>query len=114
MARFFAVLLVVLAAAVSVLNGLPSSPLFDTSLYNLGPVSPDALEYFHQGEVLFHLNTVFIAVLTFLLAGIPAAIYERMRGERARIWLSHAIWLMCAALLAIPGILGSIGYFEVL
>ena len=98
------------AAAASLLNGLPVSPLFDSLLFMLRPFLPSGLV---GPTVLFYLTSIFIAVITFLLAGIPAAIYERVGGHTRTTPLSAGIWLAASLLLALPAILEATGFFDI-
>jgi hypothetical protein len=43
--------------------------------------------------------------MTLLIAGIPAALYERFRGLQESNTTSLAIWLACTLLLALPSLL---------
>jgi len=94
--------LVLLAAIVglAVFNGQGFSPVFDPVLYLLTP--------FLRGSPLgtqmgfFYATSAFIMLMTFALAGIPAALYERLRGHDASTVVSMAIWLAVAALFTFP------------
>jgi hypothetical protein len=44
------------------------------------------------------------ATFTIMLAGIPAALYERLAGSRDSTPASLWIWLACTALLALPAV----------
>ncbi len=94
----------------SMLNGLTTSPLFDSVMFYFVPMLPGVLR---RGDFSFYLNGVFIAVMSLALAGVPARIYERLRGGDGSPVVSHAVWFATAMLLAIPGGLGAIGYFEI-
>lgn len=102
-----AYLLLLATAGVSILNAMPFSPLYDSVAYFLylftrgsAAVRPDMLAY---------LTSLFMAVLTLLLAGIPAAAYERVRGMRESTPVSLAIWLIAAALLTLPAAMRLMG-----
>jgi hypothetical protein len=100
-------LLLAAVAGVSILNGTIYSPLFD-------PVA-HLLFLFTRGssllgpQLLFYLTTASIAVMTLLIAGVPAAIYERIRGSRQSTAVSLAIWLVAAVLLALPTLMRVLG-----
>ncbi len=51
-----------------------------------------------------NVTSMFIAAMTLLIAGIPAAIYERIRGLKSSTPLSLGIWLAAAVLLSLPTI----------
>ena len=94
----------------STFNGAPSSPLFDPVLYLLRP----ALAPLPVGsEALFYLTPVFISATTLVLAGIPAAIWERTRGLSHSTAGSMMVWLLATLILALPGILGAWGYYDI-
>lgn len=102
--------LLVVAAGASLLNGMHFSPLFDPVLFLLRPFVASILA---SPLVLFYFTSIFISVMTLLLAGIPAAIYERVRGHSESSPVSIGIWLVATLLLALPGILGATGYFNI-
>ena len=85
------------AAALAILNGWPFASLFDSAAYIVFlftrclRLDPSVIEI---------LATALIAGMTLLLAGIPAALYERVRGLRQSTPVSLGIWLAAAALLA--------------
>jgi hypothetical protein len=54
------------------------------------------------------LTSLLIAAMTLLIAGIPAAVYERLRGLEASTPVSLGIWLACAVLLTLPTILKAV------
>jgi hypothetical protein len=94
--------LLVAAAAVAFFNGTTWSPFFDSVAYILylatrgyPLVTPVLLSY---------VTPVAIAVLTLLIAGIPAALYERIRRLHASTAVSLAIWLAATILLTLPTI----------
>lgn len=95
--------------AVSSANGQLASPLFDMTSFYVGWMVPSLL----RGEqMLLALNGALLTLLTMSVAGIPAAIYERLAGARGRAAVSLAIWLAAALVCAAPGMLGLAGYFE--
>lgn len=102
--------LLVSAAAVSLLNGMHFSPIFDPVFFLLRPF---VAQIFSSGLVLFYLTSIFISVMTLVIGGVPAAIYERIRGQSESSPVSIGIWLVATIVLALPGILGAIGYFDI-
>jgi hypothetical protein len=107
-ARLVRALLVALAAGVSILNGLPSSPVFDSVFFLMRPFIPRFL-LFHPLFV-FYFTTVFISVTTLLVAGVPAALYERVLGRQESSVASLAIWCASALLLSQFGLMAFIGW----
>lgn len=98
------------AAGASLLNGMHFSPLFDPILFLLRPFISPLLA---SPLVMFYLTSIFISVMTLAIAGVPAALYERLRGQQDSTPMSLGIWLVATLLLAIPGILGATGYYTV-
>jgi hypothetical protein len=94
----------VLAATVglAVINGLPLTPRFDSISHILYLFTRGSALI--GGEALFYLTSLSIAVMTLLLAGIPAAIYERVRGLPQSTPVSLGIWLVATALMAWPAL----------
>lgn len=98
--------LLLATAGLSLLNGMHFSPLFDPVLFLLRPFVAGILS---SPLVLFYLTSIFIALMTLLLAGIPAAIYERIRGHETSTPISLGVWFAATFLLALPGLMGAIG-----
>jgi hypothetical protein len=95
-------LLLAATAGIAILNGLPVTPLFDSVSYVLylfarGSFIPDP-------HMLADLATLLIAAMTLLVAGIPAALYERVRGLERSTPVSLGIWLIATALLSMPAL----------
>lgn len=87
------------AAGLALLNGQAWSPLFDPVLFLLQPFMAPLVSH---PLVLFYLTTLFISLATLLLAGVPAAIYERARGQGASTPISVGIWLGATIVLSLP------------
>ena len=77
--------------AVAVVNGLDFSPVFDSVSYWLYTFARESPLF--DGDLFYYLTSVAITLMTLLLAGIPAAIYERIRGLQQSTPGSLAIWL---------------------
>ena len=94
--------LVAATVGLAVVSGLPVTPLFDSISYILYLFTRGSS--FIGGDVLFHATSAAIAVMTLLIGGIPAAIYERIRGLQESPPVSLGIWLAATALLALPAL----------
>lgn len=100
--QFTLVRLVLLAGvvALAVFNGQGFSPAFDPLLYLLTP--------FLRGTPLgtqmgfFYTTSAALSLLTFMLSGLPAALYERVLGRQTSTVVSLIIWLAVAALMTYP------------
>lgn len=86
---------------ISVLNGL-FSPFLAIAVPIAAVLMPEVFPR-SVGWVLF-FSSLLVASGTLLVAGIPAALYERLvdrsRGGQVALW----IWLAGAALLALPAL----------
>lgn len=93
-------LLLALIACAAMPNGLYFSPLFDPVLYYV-PRAASAL-FLRGQEVTFYLTGIVLWLFTLGIAGIPAKLYERIRGLQESSVASLLIWLVAALLLSIP------------
>ena len=64
--------------AVAIVNGLDFSPVFDSVFFYSTTFARESPLF--DGDLFYYLTSVAITLMTLLLAGIPAAIYERIRG----------------------------------
>lgn len=97
--------LMVATAGLALLNGMHFSPLFDPVLFFVQRLAPS----FMGPLLLFYFNSLFISLTTLLVAGIPAAIYERVRGHRESTPMSLGIWLAATLLLTSPSLMSAAG-----
>lgn len=95
--------ILVMVAAMSLLNGLHFSPFLVIFAAGLAPIL--AAFYVTSPVLLFYFASLCAAVSTAILAGIPAALYERFSGARRTNVTSLSIWLVCTIILSIPSIL---------
>lgn len=95
--------LLVATAAASLVNGQGFSPVFDPVFFLLRPFVVGT--FLATPLVFFYLTSLFISLMTLIIAGIPAAIYERMRGHGESTPVSIGIWFVGTVLLVIPAIL---------
>jgi hypothetical protein len=92
------------------LGGSVLLALFNGSLYSPIYDSVDQILYLfsrssmHAGPLPLqpYRTSIFIAVMTLLLGGIPAAIYERIRGLDQSTALSTGLWFLATLLLTLP------------
>jgi hypothetical protein len=88
-------------AVASLLNGMPFSPLLFPVVVLLQPFV--AGTFIASPMVLTYLASFLAAAMTLVLAGIPAAIYERLNGLKDSTPASLGIWLVAALILvALP------------
>jgi hypothetical protein len=55
-------------------------------------------------EAVVAISSILLATLTLMIAGIPAAISERVRGKKETDDVSALIWFCCALLLTLPAV----------
>ena len=103
-------LLLAATVGVSLVNGLDVSPVFDAVSFYLFSFARDS-PLFHA-DAFYYLTSMSISVMTLLLAGIPAAIYERVRRLQQSTPVSLAVWLLTTLLLSLPVILLALGSVE--
>lgn len=95
-------LLLLLIAIAAMPNGLYFSPLFDSVLFMIPRASS---AFFIRGqESTFYLTGLVLWLSTLSLAGIPAAVWDRVRGLPHGSSVSLLLWLAAAVLLSIPSL----------
>lgn len=99
--------LLVAIAGTSLLNGMHFSPYFDPIAILLRP--------FIAGTVLgtplvaLYLSSIFVSLLSLLVAGVPAALYERAKGLADSTPASLGIWLAALVLITLPTFSAMVG-----
>jgi hypothetical protein len=91
-------------AVVCLLNGMYFSPWINLFAAALAPLL--ASFFITSPVLLLYFASLTLSVVTAILAGIPAALYERSRGLTHSNGASLGIWLASALLLSIPAIMG--------
>lgn len=94
-------------AALSLVNGMHFSPVFDLVAILLRPFV--AGTFLASPLVFLYLASIFVSACTLIIAGVPAAIYERVRGLEASTSTSLAIWLGATAVLTAPALISAAG-----
>jgi hypothetical protein len=94
--------LIVGIVGAGLLNGMHQSPFFDPMFIMMRPFAPT---FFLSPVLLFYFTSLFLATLTIMLAGIPAALYERHMGGGRSSSRSLTIWLIGMIVLSIPSIM---------
>ncbi len=87
-------------AGLSLLNGMHFSPFFDPFYILMKPFAPAF--FISSPLLLFYFTSLMLSVTTLLVAGIPAAIFERLTGRRKSDFNSLGIWFIATLLLTIP------------
>jgi hypothetical protein len=89
--------------AIAAFNGTLFSPVFDSVFYYVDSFARGTM--FYSPELYLNVTSAFMALMTLLIAGIPAALYERTRGLKMSSLTSLGIWFVAAVLLSLPTIL---------
>ena len=91
-----------------VIESATYSPVFDSVSYYVSTFAQGSyFDTFVRGVLLASpqlyqsVTSVFIAAMTLLIAGIPAAIYERIRGLKSSTPVSLGLWLFTLGLSSI-------------
>ena len=87
-------------AVISMLNGMHFSPFINLFAAALAPLL--AAFFITSPVLLFYFASLTLAVSTAILAGIPAALYERAKGQSESSGASLGVWLVSAIILTIP------------
>jgi len=96
--------MMVATAGVSLVNGMHFSPWFDPVAILMKPFI--AGTFFSTPLVFLYIVSIFISAMTLIIAGVPAALYERAKGltetspTSLYIWFGTTLLLSMSALLA--------------
>jgi hypothetical protein len=99
--------LLLAACAVAFFNGSLWSPIFDSVSYVLY-LSTRSFPMMSAARA-YYATPFAIMIMTLLIAGIPAALYERLRGTSTSTIGSLTVWLLATVLLTLPTIMNATG-----
>jgi hypothetical protein len=97
---------IVAIAGLSLANGSHFSPLFDPAFLLFRNFAPTF--FISSQVVIFYFTSLFLATITLLIAGVPAALYERAKGLSDSTTTSLVIWLVCLIPLTLPSLMALI------
>lgn len=87
--------------AIAIVNGIFSPVVLPVAIL----VAPFLPSFFTSSAgVLFFVTSLLVSTGTIMLAGLPAALYERIRGEATTTEPALWIWLAATALLSLPAV----------
>lgn len=96
-------------ALASVMNGMHFSPWFDLFA---APVAAVFSGFFISSPILLlYFVSLTVSVTSVILAGIPAAMFERATGRTHSDPASLTIWLAGVIVLSIPAVMRAFGAF---
>jgi hypothetical protein len=75
------------------------SPLFDPAFVLLRAFAPGF--FLNSPLLLFYFTSLLLSLATLVIAGIPAALFERFSGRRESDTTSLGIWLAASAAIAV-------------
>lgn len=94
-------------ATLSLLNGMDFSPYFEPAIVLVKPL---LFSFSISSPILiFYFASLFLALATVVLAGVPAALFERVTGRTSSDGISLLIWLGCTGILALPSAMKMLG-----
>lgn len=95
-------------ATLSLLNGMDFSPYFEFGFVLMKPL----LHSFSISSpvLIFYFTSLMLALSTVVIAGVPAALFERITGRTTSDGPSLMIWMGCTGLLALPSMLRLLGF----
>jgi len=99
--------LLVATAGLSLVNGMHFSPWFDPVAILMKPFI--AGTFFATPLVFLYIVSIFVSAMTLLIAGVPAALYERFRGLTETDPNALYIWFVCVLLLSTQALLAASG-----
>lgn len=92
-------------AALSLVNGMHFSPWFDPIAILLRPFL--AGTFLGTPLVSLYVTSFFISAMTLMIAGVPAALYERFKGDGETTPTSLYIWLVATILFTAHALLAA-------
>jgi hypothetical protein len=89
--------------ALAIVNGIFSQFMLFTARIIITTLAPALL--ITGATVVVFLASLLAATATIILAGVPAAIFERATGRRETDAASYAIWLVTVVVISFPALL---------
>jgi hypothetical protein len=88
-------------AGFGALNGMPFSPYFLPSYLFVNPFVQ--VTFFTSSPVISrYLTALLLSTFIVMLAGIPAAIFERVTGRERGDSMTYAVWFGAIVLISLP------------
>ncbi len=98
--------MMVATAGLSLINGMHFSPWFDPVAILMKPFIAGSV--FSTPLVYLYLVSIFVSAMTLLIAGVPAALYERWRGLNETNPTSLYIWFAATLLFTANALLAAV------
>jgi hypothetical protein len=85
-------------------NGMHFSPYFDPAFLIMRPFVQ--VTFFASSPIIiFYFTSLVLATFSIMLAGVPAALYERAKGLTRSNATSFGIWFAFMALITLPTVM---------
>lgn len=91
-------------AGLSLLCGMHFSPYFDPAFVLVSVLVAPGF-FVTSKLLLFYFTSLLVAIAALAIAGVPAAIFERLTGRTESDMTSLLIWLVGCFLLALPALI---------
>jgi hypothetical protein len=92
--------------AVAIINGIFSPFFVVTSQVMISAIMPFLL--LAGASLLAFFGSLMAATVTIIIAGIPAALFERATGRKETDAAAYSIWLVTTIVISFPGILRAV------
>lgn len=99
--------MMVATAGLSLINGMHFSPWFDPIAILMKPFIAGTV--LSTPIVFLYLVSIFVSAMTLLIAGVPAALYERWNGLKNTNPTSLYIWFAATLILSAQALLAAVG-----
>jgi hypothetical protein len=94
-------------AGFSLLSGMHFSPYFEPAFILVKFFGPAF--FVNSTLLLLYFTSLLVSLSALVIAGVPAALFERLTGRRQSDAVSLGIWCAGCALIAMPSLLRSSG-----
>jgi hypothetical protein len=95
--------LIIGIAGLALISGMHFSPYFDPAFVLVRFFGPPF--FVSSPLLLFYLTSLIVSTLALIVAGVPAALFERATGRTRSDAASLLVWLAGAAVIAMPALL---------
>ena len=93
--------LIILIVSLGIIAGM-FSPMRDQAFILMVAFAPAF--FISSPALILYLTMLFVSTLTIMLAGVAAALFERLTGRRETDTASLAVWAAAVAVIASPGL----------
>ncbi|HRJ69311.1 MAG TPA: hypothetical protein PK812_06850 [Beijerinckiaceae bacterium] len=91
-------------AGLSLVSGMHFSPYFDPAFVLVSVLLAPGF-FITSKLLLFYFTSLLVALAALAIAGVPAAIFERVTGRKESDFKSMSIWLAGCFVIALPALI---------